>query len=62
MTEETKKAIQLALEILRRTLVDCGCSIAVEKETGRLNFFDTETYIAERRFDGINVEIRSLIN
>lgn len=35
MTEDTKQALQLSLGILRQTCIDCGVSIAVNKETGR---------------------------
>lgn len=34
MNDETKQVLQLALEILRKTCVDQGVSIAVNKENG----------------------------
>lgn len=61
MTEETKQVLQLSLNILRRTCIDCGVSIAVDKQTGALNFFDTQKYLEEQKFDGIKVEIQNLV-
>lgn len=61
MTEETKQALQLSLGILRQTCIDCGVSIAVDKQTGALNFFDTQKYLEEKKFDGIKVEIQNLV-
>lgn len=61
MTEETKQTLQLSLGILRQTCIDCGVSIAVDKQTGTLNFFDTQKYLEEKRFDGIKVEIQDLV-
>ena len=51
MNEDTKQALQLSLGILRQTCIDCGVSIAVDKETGALNFFDTQKYLQDRKFD-----------
>lgn len=61
MTEETKQSLQLSLEILRRTCIDNGVSIAVDKESGDLNFFSTEIYLREKRFSGIKVRIQDLV-
>ena len=61
MNEDTKQALQLSLGILRQTCIDCGVSIAVGKETGALNFFDTQKYLQERKFDGFKVEIQDLV-
>lgn len=61
MTEETKQSLQLSLSLLRTTCIDNGVSIAVDKQTGALNFFDTKTYLQEKRFDGIKVEIQNLV-
>lgn len=61
MTQDTKQALQLSLSILKTTCVECGVSIAVDKETGALNFFDTQKYLQERKFDGFKVEIQNLV-
>lgn len=62
MTDDTKQAIQLTLEILRTTLVNEGVSLAVTTaENGALHFFDTETYLTTGKFDGIKVSIDQLV-
>ena len=61
MTEDTKQALQLSLGILKQTCIECGVSIAVNKETGALNFFDTKKYLEEKKFDGIKVQIQDLV-
>lgn len=61
MTEDTKQALQLSLGILKQTCVECGVSIAVNKESGELNFFDTKKYLEEKKFDGIKVQIQDLV-
>ena len=61
MEEDTKQAIELALQILRKTLIEQGVSLAVAKETGDLNFFDTETYMRTGKFDGIKISIDKLV-
>lgn len=61
MTEDTKQALKLSLGILKQTCIDCGVSIAVNKETGALNFFDTKKYLEEKKFDGFKVEIQDLV-
>ncbi len=61
MTEETKQALQLSLSVLKATCIECGVSIAVDKNTGTLNFFDTKRYLEEKVFDGFKVEIQNLV-
>jgi hypothetical protein len=61
MTDDIKQALQLSLWILKQTCIDCGVSIAVNKETGALNFFDTKKYLEENKFDGFKVEIQDLV-
>jgi len=61
MNEDTKQALQLALEILRKTCIEQGVSIAVNKENGDLNFFDTNTYLQTKEYKGIKVSIESLV-
>ena len=59
MTEETKQSLQLAFEVLRRTLIDNNCSVALSK-TG-ISIFDTATYMQTGKFDGVTVDINSLV-
>lgn len=41
MSEETKNALNLVLNMLKHTLIEEGVSMAVNKENGELYFFDT---------------------
>ena len=59
MTEETKQSLQLAFEILRRTLIDNNCSAALSKSG--ISVFDTATYMRTGKFEGITVDIDSLV-
>ena len=59
MTEETKQSLQLAFEILRRTLIDNNCSVALSKSD--ISIFDTAIYMQTGKFDGITVDINSLV-
>ena len=59
MTEETKQSLQLAFEILRRTLIDNNCSVVLSKSG--ISVFDTATYMRTGKFEGITVDIDSLV-
>lgn len=59
MTEETKQSLQLAFEVLRRALIDNNCSVALSKSG--ISIFDTATYMQTGKFDGITVDINSLV-
>lgn len=61
MKDETKQEISLALEILRKSLIDNAVSMAVGKDDGTLYFFDTEVYCKNGTFDGFKVDIQSLV-
>ncbi len=61
MKDETKQEISLALEILRKSLIDNAVSMAVNKDDGTLYFFDTEAYCRNRTFDGFRVNIKDLV-
>ncbi len=61
MKDETKQEISLALEILRKSLIDNAVSMAVSKEDGTLYFFDTEVYCKNGTFNGFKVDIQSLV-
>lgn len=60
MTEETKQSLQLAFEVLRRTLIDNNCSVALSKSG--ISVFDTATYMQTGKFDGITVDVNSLVS
>ena len=61
MTDDTKQEIEVVLMLLKQTLITNGVSIAVEKENGALNFFDTEEYLRTEKFQGIRVGIEELV-
>ena len=61
MTEETKQGIQIVLEMLRKELTEQHVSMGYNGTKKTLVFFDTDTYIAEKRFDGFEVSIESLV-
>jgi len=60
LKEDTKNAINLSLQILKKTLIDEGVSMAVDKN-GDLFFFDTDAYITTKKFDGFKVNIKDLV-
>ena len=59
MNEDTNESIQVVLQILKKTLIDHGVSIALADD--KIMFFDTDTYIRERRFNGFSVNIHDLV-
>lgn len=61
MDEETKLEIQTVLSLLKSTCIKNGVSIAVNKENGDLNFFDTRTYLENHTFSGIRVAACDLV-
>lgn len=61
MTEDTKGAIEIALMVLKKTLIDEGVSMAVGIKKEELHFFDTYTYLNTGKFDGIKVPLESLV-
>ena len=58
MNEEVKKEINLILNLLKGSLTQNEVSMGFDNETESLMFFDTATYIKERRFDGFRVKLR----
>ena len=61
MNEETKEEIQAVLLLLRDTLVRNGVSIGLEFREKEILFFDTKTYLKEKRFSGFTVKTDSLV-
>lgn len=62
MTDDTRQAVKIALEILRTTLVQEGVSLAITTAgNGALYFFDTETYRNTGKFDGIKISVDQLV-
>ena len=52
MTDETKSMITLALEVLRKALIDGGVSIGMDNKKKELIFFDTEHYFETKKCSG----------
>ena len=61
MNEEVKKEINLILNLLKGSLTQNEVSMGFDNETESLMFFDTATYIKERRFDGFRVKLEELV-
>lgn len=61
MSGETKQEILAILELLRQSLVRNGVSMGLEFQQKEILFFDTETYIEEKRFSGFSVKTDSLV-
>lgn len=61
MNEETKHELQICLSLLKGTCTKNGVSMAVDKKSGKLLFFDTDEYLKTNKFDGISVDIEQLV-
>lgn len=61
MDEEAKREIQAILSMLRNSLVKNGVSMALEFQQKEILFFDTETYLKEKRMDGFLVKTDDLV-
>lgn len=53
--------VHVVLEILRKVNVDNGISMAFDKETDELWFFDTEHYLGTKKLSGIKVKLTELV-
>mgnify|MGYP000694904902 FL=1 len=56
-----KEEILIVLELLRKSLIRNGVSMAFNSETKELIFFDTDIYLEEKRFSGFTVPIEKLV-
>ncbi len=56
-----KEEILIVLELLRKSLIRNGVSMAFNSETKELIFFDTYIYLEEKRFSGFTVPIEKLV-
>lgn len=61
MNEETKEEIQAILMLLKATLIKNGVSMGLEFQGKEILFFDTETYLNEKRFSGFSVKTDDLV-
>lgn len=61
MDEQVKEEITTILEFLRGCLIKNGVGIGVEFKEKEIMFFDAETYLKERRFSGLTVNVEDLV-
>ena len=61
MTDDTKQEISIVLDLLKGSLTRNGVSMGFDKENDKLIFFDTNTYLASRKFNGIGVKLEDLV-
>ena len=62
MNEYTKLEIGVILDLLRGCLIKNGVSMAMDLENKELLFFDTDTYLNEKKFSGFSVKTDDLVN
>lgn len=53
--------VHVVLEILRKVNVDNGISMAFDKESDELWFFETEHYLQTKKFKGMKVKLTELV-
>ena len=61
MEEGTKQEIQVVLELLKSVLIRNSVSMGLSQKEGKILFFDTETYLDQKTFSGLSVDIKSLV-
>lgn len=61
MSEETKREIEAILGLLRGCLIRNGVSMGLEFQEKEILFFDTDTYLQEKKFSGIVVKTDNLV-
>lgn len=59
MTEETKEEITIVLELLKKSLINNRVSVALQEN--KILFFDTDKFIKEQSFNGMQVKIDDLV-
>lgn len=62
MNENTKQEIMTILELLRGCLIKNGVSMGLEFHNKEILFFDTDTYLNEKKLDGFSVSTDKLVN
>ncbi len=61
MKDEIKGPIHIALDVLRKCLVDGNVSMGMDPKNKKLIFFDTDVYLATGKFDGFSVDVETLV-
>ena len=62
MNEKTKQEIMVILELLRSCLIKNGVSMGLEFSNKEILFFDTDTYLSEKKFSGFSVNTDYMVN
>ena len=62
MDEEVKQEIQIALELLKNTLIKNEVSMGLNASGKEIMFFDTKKYLESHIFSGFKINIESLVN
>lgn len=61
MGEDAKQEIIIILEMLRKCLIKNGVSMGLEFNSKEILFFDTDTYLNEKKFSGFTVKTDNLV-
>ena len=61
MTDDTKQEISIVLDLLKGSLTRNGVSMGFDKKTHSLMFFDTNSYLESKKFDGFRVRLEDLV-
>lgn len=61
MSEDAKNEIMAILEMLKNSLIKNGVSMGVEFREKEILFFDTETYLKEKKFSGFSISVDDLV-
>lgn len=61
MSDEVREEIHAILMLLKGCLTKNEVSMAFNKKTEELLFFDTERYVRDNRFDGFKVKMEELV-
>ena len=61
MTKEVKEEIHAVLILLKECLIKNEVSMAFDKKTEELLFFDTERYVKDNRFNGFKIKMEELV-
>ena len=61
MNEDVKQEIQIALELLKNTLIKNEVSMGLNASGKEIMFFDTKKYLENHTFSGFKVNIEDLV-
>ena len=61
MDEKTREEIEVILGLLRQCLINNGVSMGLDFQQKEILFFDTETYLQEKKLSGFTVKTDNLV-